>query len=613
MGRRIAGCRIPGSVALRAAGPKRRRLVYTRLTISPGPEPAFRAIDLPALKLKAAFTALLQRRDLVRGVLVASNRRLLAAIVAGVALAAPPVAGFNLWLNSVAERQYREELELSAKRSLSLAEGRITTALAALDALAARGVDSCRSQHIDALRQATFSTMPVKELSVIAPDGRTLCSDVGAPVEARHVLASEPLSVDGNAILEVVRLGDRANQMVRLRRSGSSWQANGLAALIPVELFGTSVSATGGPPTTYSQIKTRGGQSVREIGKPPAVDEMDGTRITGIRQSEVYPIQILVSMPRESSSLNQGDLRSLGTLLSALLAVLILTLSILMPKRTRGNPVADLERALKAGEFVPYYQPIVDIRSGRLRGAEVLMRWRKADGTLVPPMAFIPLAESSGLIIAMTQGLMKRVRDEVGADFAKRPHLRVSFNLAASHFRNEDVVEDVRRIFKKSPIRMSQVVLEVTERQPLENLTETRRVVAALQGLGVRVAIDDVGTGHSGLSYMLKLGVDIIKIDKMFIDALGTDRNSNTIIETLIDLAQNMRMEIIAEGVESFEQVVQLRELGVRAAQGYVFAPPLPGAAFLKLVDAIDPNKDAADETSAHVSLAASTSRSDAA
>jgi sensor c-di-GMP phosphodiesterase-like protein len=149
----------------------------------------------------------------------------------------------------------------------------------------------------------------------------------------------------------------------------------------------------------------------------------------------------------------------------------------------------------------------------------------------------------------------------------------------------------VRTIFQKSKIRLSQVVLEVTERQPLENLTETRRVVAALQGLGVRVAIDDVGTGHGGLSYMLKLGVDIIKIDKMFIDALGTDLNSNTIIETLIDLAQNMRMEIIAEGVESFEQVVHLRDLGVRSAQGFVFAPPLPASAFLQLVDAIDPSR----------------------
>jgi sensor c-di-GMP phosphodiesterase-like protein len=90
---------------------------------------------------------------------------------------------------------------------------------------------------------------------------------------------------------------------------------------------------------------------------------------------------------------------------------------------------------------------------------------------------------------------------------------------------------------------------------------------------------------------MLKLGVDIIKIDKMFIDSLGTDHHSNTIVETLIDLAQNMRMEVVAEGVESFEQVVHLRELGIRAAQGFVFAPPLPASAYLQLLEAIDPVK----------------------
>ncbi len=136
------------------------------------------------------------------------------------------------------------------------------------------------------------------------------------------------------------------------------------------------------------------------------------------------------------------------------------------------------------------------------------------------------------------------------------------------------------------------MVLEVTERQPLENLTETRRIIAALQGLGIIIAIDDVGSGHSGLSYLLKLGVDIIKIDKMFVDAINTDRHSMTIIETLIDLARNMRMDIVAEGVENFEQVVLLRDLGIRAAQGYVFAPPLPASSFTQLVAAIDPLLD---------------------
>jgi EAL domain-containing protein (putative c-di-GMP-specific phosphodiesterase class I) len=186
---------------------------------------------------------------------------------------------------------------------------------------------------------------------------------------------------------------------------------------------------------------------------------------------------------------------------------------------------------------------------------------------------------------------MRRVCREVGGAIGLRPQMKIGFNLTARHFADEEIVEDVRKIFKKSPLRMSQIVLEVTERNPIANLSETRRVVAVLQGLGVRVAIDDVGSGHSGLSYMLKLGVDIIKIDKMFIDSIGSDRNSNTIIETLIDLALNMRMDVVAEGVETFEQVVHLRELGIRAAQGYVFAPPLPGSAFLQLVEAIEPVK----------------------
>ena len=189
----------------------------------------------------------------------------------------------------------------------------------------------------------------------------------------------------------------------------------------------------------------------------------------------------------------------------------------------------------------------------------------------------------------MTRTLMRRVRQEIGPAFAGRPHLKICFNLAAQHFQDDDIVRDIRDIFGRGPIAMSQIVLEVTERQPIENLAETRRLIATLQQLGVRMALDDVGTGHSGLSYILKLGVDIIKIDKMFVDAIGTDRNSTTIVETLVDLARNMRMDVVAEGVENFEQVMHLRALGVRLAQGYVFAPALPGSSFLQLVEAIAP------------------------
>jgi EAL domain-containing protein (putative c-di-GMP-specific phosphodiesterase class I) len=208
---------------------------------------------------------------------------------------------------------------------------------------------------------------------------------------------------------------------------------------------------------------------------------------------------------------------------------------------------------------------------------------------LVAPAQFIPLAEASGLIVPLTRALMRRVCAEAGGTIGARPHFKIGFNLSAQHFVNEAIVKDVKAIFARSPIALHQLLLEVTERQPLENLTLARRVIAALQGLGVHVGLDDLGTGHSGLSYILKLGVDFIKIDKLFVDAIETERYSTTIIETLVGLGRDMRMEIIAEGVETFEQVQHLRARGIRKAQGYVFAPPLPGRSFLKLLEAADP------------------------
>jgi len=517
--------------------------------------------------------------------------------VTGVVLAAPPVAALNLWLGNLVERHGQDELDLSARRALALAESRIGRAVATLYDLAARGVDTCAAAHIETLRQATFGATPVKELSIVAPDGHTLCTGVGSQDEARTVLSIEPAATGSSMLLELVRLGEQPGTWVRVRRPGLDG-GNGTAALIPAELFLPQVSAQGESLGLDVRVLTRTGALIAETGEKPSPEAIEESLVAS-RASERYALRTTVRASHQSFTPSHGDLRRLGIIASGLLAILILALSVLLPRRERANPVADIERALEAGEFVPYYQPIVDIRSGRLRGAEVLVRWRKPDGTILPPAAFIPLAESSGLIIELTRHLMRRVSEDMGPIAGPRPHLKIGFNLTARHFADEALVDDMRRIFKKSLIRLSQIVLEVTERQPLENLTETRRVVAALQGLGVRIAIDDVGAGHSGLSYMLKLGVDIIKIDKMFVDSVGIDRHSNTIIEMLIDLAQNMRMDVVAEGVESFEQVVQLRELGIRAAQGYVFAPPLPSAAFKQLVAAIDPLKAARDRAPA--------------
>ena len=183
------------------------------------------------------------------------------------------------------------------------------------------------------------------------------------------------------------------------------------------------------------------------------------------------------------------------------------------------------------------------------------MRWRKPGGSLELPEHFRPpLRKSSWLIRDLMQSVCRRRPQRLGC----RPALKISFNLFAKQFHDEGIVKDVRNIFLNSAIQFSQVMFELTELDSIENFGEVRQMIAALQALGVRIAIDDVGTGHSALSYMLKLGVDIIKIDKMFVDAIGTDRNSTIIVETLVGLAHNKRMDVVAEGVENFEQVMHL-------------------------------------------------------
>ncbi len=565
-------------------------------------------LGMRSLKLKVVFTApwLTTRApgwlalDWVgMGYLVrAFTRRNVFAVVVGAFLAGVPLAAFNFWLEGLIDRQGETEVGTSARRAIALAETRVRDTVGTLDGLAARGVDSCEPIQIDAMRRATFSTIPVKEIAIVGPDAETLCTDLGLPVVQRTMLSSELLVGASGYWFDIIALpgGER---MIRLRRQVDAGR-NGIAALVPATLFLPQVSTQGGPFSGYARIMTRQGAVIGELGNRSRVEAAPNFAANIKSDKFGFDVEILTARARIAAE--HADLKWIGFVGAGIIMVAFAAFVALIPRRAPRNPLTEIEQALDAGEFVPYYQPIVDIRSGQLCGAEVLVRWRKPDGTLISPGAFIPLMEQGDLIHKLTRKLMQKVCVEAGPTIGRRPDLKISFNFAGKLFSEPTIVKDVQNIFSNSPIKFSQVVLEVTERDPIENFTETRQIIAALQGLGVRIAIDDVGTGHSGLSYMLKLGVDIIKIDKMFVDAIGTDRNSTTIVETLVDLARNMRMDVVAEGVENFEQVMHLRALGVRLAQGYVFAPALPGSSFLQLVEAIAPLQQPATDMAAPAS-----------
>ena len=299
-----------------------------------------------------------------------------------------------------------------------------------------------------------------------------------------------------------------------------------------------------------------------------------------------YPLTVSVALPFSAVWESFGGVMRVVDGLGILTGALIMFFFVRMGLR-KPDPYVSLEQAIKRREFVPYYQPILDIQSGKLAGCEVLVRWSKPDGTILSPGHFIDVAEDSGLALSMTALLMEQVAKDLSESYAKYPDLKVALNLFNKHFEDLAIVREVEQVFGNSGVRFEQLVLEVTERLPLENLDRARAIIARLQGLGIRVALDDAGTGHGGFAYLQKLGMDIIKIDKLFVDAITAETETVPIIDSLSQMAKGMDMVVVAEGVETDEQLDYLRRSGIDEAQGFLFSPALPASAYLQLVDAL--------------------------
>jgi sensor c-di-GMP phosphodiesterase-like protein len=251
-------------------------------------------------------------------------------------------------------------------------------------------------------------------------------------------------------------------------------------------------------------------------------------------------------------------------------------------RRVEG-PVADLDRALARGEFKPFFQPVFHLSTGEIRGCEMLARWIRADGSVVPPMKFIPLAEQSGRIRAMTWQLLATALKELNAHLRQDKEFKLSFNVVPSHLMSEGFVERLRRTVAEARVSPRQIVLEITERDELQDLGRAAEIVRELRGLGFRVAIDDVGVGHSGLSHLKALGANTMKIDKFFVDTIE-DGSTSRIVETMVRLAEDLHMNVVAEGIETEQQTRSLLACGVQHGQGYVVSPPLPCAKFIELL-----------------------------
>lgn len=240
---------------------------------------------------------------------------------------------------------------------------------------------------------------------------------------------------------------------------------------------------------------------------------------------------------------------------------------------------SDLWLAVERKEFLMHYQPLVSLDDGSIIGFEALLRWQHPQRGFIPPVEFIPIAEDSGLIIPITKWILQETTDQIAEWQKIAPNysdLIISVNISGKHLVQDGLVDEVKKVLKSSNIKPSCLKLEITESVAMENAERTIVILNKLKQLGVKLSIDDFGTGYSSLSYLHRLPFNTLKIDRSFVNTVGDNGENSEILQTIISLAQNLKMQTIAEGIETISQLQILRNLDCDFAQGYLFAKPLP-------------------------------------
>ncbi|WP_374620378.1 EAL domain-containing protein [Pandoraea sp.] len=259
---------------------------------------------------------------------------------------------------------------------------------------------------------------------------------------------------------------------------------------------------------------------------------------------------------------------SFGVTIALLLG--ILTFRHLGPAQFMRRQIA---LGIRRNEFKVYYQPVMELATGRCVGAEALMRWHHPVAGLVRPDAFIPIAEGNGLIIELTRALLKQIRNDV-ARGALPQGFHVAINLAERHLRDTTIVHDIERYYG-SLNDMYPLIAEITERYVIRDTAAARHVMAELQRRGIETSLDDFGAENNSIGYLKRYEFNYLKIDKEFLPVTEEDEVTRNICDSIIHLAERMGMTIVAEGVESEAQANYLRKRDVTYAQGYLFARPI--------------------------------------
>jgi sensor c-di-GMP phosphodiesterase-like protein len=516
-------------------------------------------------------------------------------LIIGGVLGIVPVLAANLFMRDFVRSQAEERLSLAADRLLLNVEQVVQESIDVISLLPHRSRPSCTASIRKQFHLLQIRHHVLHDIGLLNDDRELYCSSLRG--EVKFQVRSKPVTsqVDHLSFQSVYDDISRKQGLLVAWRVAENVS---IAAFIPDDhLILNSMPIEYASASSASVMLATGSvlvetsPEIRYRKKSPfAVFDPDPawTRdlIKTIARSSRYPVMIWAGVPFETVWMTFSGAMDLINGLAILIGAMIMFFFVRLSVK-KEPPSYSIEEGIKKREFIPYYQPVIDIQTGRLAGCEVLVRWRKPDGSILSPGSFIDTAEATGLAMPMTTLLIEQVEEDLSEAYAAHPQLKAGINLFNRHFDDLGIVGDIERIFGNSGVRFNQLMFEVTERQPLDNLDRARAIIARIQALGSKVALDDAGTGHGGFAYLQKLGMDVIKIDKLFVDSIEPGVEMVPIVDSLTNMAMGMGMTVVAEGVETEPQLDYLRSIGVHQAQGYLFAPALPAKAYLELIDAI--------------------------
>ncbi|MEK1905843.1 MAG: EAL domain-containing protein [Pseudomonas sp.] len=490
----------------------------------------------------------------------------------------------GLWLaNYQAQQAESERLQNLGQRFLQRIEQIFGQLQQALDKLEQQPLRGCDLAMVETLRQITFSHRFVYEAAFIG--GNQRCSS--SPKRSSFG-PERPADIQG----------ERQSYWLNT----SAQPNDDLAALVVQRGYFRLSTARGHladvvelPPGGSLLLVTRAaGKPLPILGPPQPWPPADGWPPE--QALRVSASQLIYRMPTQSPDFDlllfadrsalQERLREglMSWLPVAVLLALLLGVLTFHQVRYRQSLPGSLPAALRRRALRVRYQPIYDLASRRCVGAEALVRWRRADGKLLGPDHFIPMAESSGQIREITDYVLEQVLSQLGHFLGQNPGLYISINLAACDVAVPRIDELATRLLLQYRVNATQIAFEVTE-SGLADTQAAQGVLTALRARGHRVLIDDFGTGYSSLAYLQELPADVLKIDKSFVDALGHDAASSGVAPHIIRMAHELQLKVVAEGIEHEAQALYLAEQGAQCGQGWLFAKPLTARQFRQLVE----------------------------